>query len=495
MQKKREFDSIQNEQATKRRNLSLQQTLMDLVKSNDLPALQQLVHGNVHLLREPLNKLNQKAIHIAAKEGFFETVDFLLKINPSSINEQDAYRQTPLICAASRGHTSIVKLLINQGAGLAVTINAPDDLVHGFTALKWATLRNYHEVVKILSQAEELSNMTEQCDAIVLLQKEKKNADWLLSTPKIRQLLEYAPNASDLEKGTHYYYKLSGRRPSFCLGIDWDSSKVTDFHASDALGKGAYGSVRKFSSADGKTLAVKKFPAKDRAVFASEDEIDDYIQEGENEAAFIRQADPKQKFAHHFYGLYKDKGKKKYLYSSRIIMPVVQGELAKTVFKKTLSMRQAVSFILLMTAELISLHEKGIIHGDIKADNVFIDELGSKATFIDFGISYAVTEPMASTFTDSAEYMAPERIRPQQPLLPHTNQDVFSFGVMLKHLICLNPTLSAVTSVYQSIGIFIPQSLKKTPEERPTLQSFYEKLNAEYDADNVSSNMLGVDLL
>ena len=82
---------------------------------------------------------------------------------------------------------------------------------------------------------------------------------------------------------------------------------------------------------------------------------------------------------------------------------------------------------------LAYVHTKGIIHRDVKPDNVWIDS-GGKVKIIDFGV--AKTDEFSITgagFTlGTPYYMAPEQVRGDKPTVL---VDIYSFGVLLFELV------------------------------------------------------------
>lgn len=90
---------------------------------------------------------NRTSLHIAAKEGLLDVVTELLLLYPDMLNLLDDFEQSALVFAASRGHLSVVKLLLQQPN---ISLNAATQTFvlteNGNTALHWAATNGHTEI-------------------------------------------------------------------------------------------------------------------------------------------------------------------------------------------------------------------------------------------------------------------------------------------------------------------------------------------------------------
>ncbi|ALA24813.1 hypothetical protein AVI51_01920 [Piscirickettsia salmonis] len=86
--------------------------------------------------------------------------------------------------------------------------------------------------------------------------------------------------------------------------------------------------------------------------------------------------------------------------------------------------------ILAVALELQRIHQSGVIHGDIRSDNIIIEEKNGifNAKFIDFGWAYEYPSD-DNVIVTKCSYFAPERAKID--LKAHPSQDIYSFGWML----------------------------------------------------------------
>ncbi|MEU4208479.1 serine/threonine-protein kinase [Streptomyces sp. NPDC026206] len=114
-----------------------------------------------------------------------------------------------------------------------------------------------------------------------------------------------------------------------------------------------------------------------------------------------------------------------------IVMELVRGRsLGDRLADGTLDPREAARIGLAVLDALCAAHEAGVLHRDVKPDNVLLGR-GDRVVLTDFGIAriegeQGLTETGA--FVGSPEFVAPERVLGQQP---GPESDLWSLGVVL----------------------------------------------------------------
>jgi serine/threonine-protein kinase len=122
-----------------------------------------------------------------------------------------------------------------------------------------------------------------------------------------------------------------------------------------------------------------------------------------------------------------------------IVMELLEGESLNERLEREhrLSPTETVRLLLPIADALRAAHAKGIVHRDIKPDNVFLvsDETGVQPKVVDFGIAKLFVRDFDSQLTQrgvivgSPDYMAPEQARGQEDIDPRA--DIWAFSVLL----------------------------------------------------------------
>jgi tetratricopeptide (TPR) repeat protein len=131
------------------------------------------------------------------------------------------------------------------------------------------------------------------------------------------------------------------------------------------------------------------------------------------------------------------------------VMPFIEGESlrAKLGREGELPVAEAVRYLRAITDALAYAHTQGVVHRDIKPDNVLIS--GKHALVTDFGVAKALSASAGSTLTSlglalgTPAYMAPEQAA-GDPHLDH-RADIYATGVLAYEMLTGRLPFNAVT--------------------------------------------------
>jgi serine/threonine protein kinase len=186
---------------------------------------------------------------------------------------------------------------------------------------------------------------------------------------------------------------------------------------------------------------------------------------------------------------------------------ITGGSVAKRLDHQPLRAVDEVRRLLCETADALAYaHLRGVIHRDIKADNILIDEASGRAMVTDFGIARAMEGGTRLTQTGVAvgtpTYMSPEQAMGERQI--DGRSDIYSLGVLGYQMITGRVPFSASNSMAlllkhvsekpQPIAELRPEAprplcdaieraLKKAPEERwATASAFRDALMGSEEA-------------
>jgi serine/threonine protein kinase/Tfp pilus assembly protein PilF len=118
-----------------------------------------------------------------------------------------------------------------------------------------------------------------------------------------------------------------------------------------------------------------------------------------------------------------------------IAMEFVEGTtLKQLVGSETLSVKKVLDIAIQVCEGLAAAHEKGIVHRDIKSENIIVTAKG-QAKIMDFGLAKvrgATRLTQAGSTPGTAAYMSPEQAQGEEV---DNRSDIFSFGVVLYELL------------------------------------------------------------
>jgi eukaryotic-like serine/threonine-protein kinase len=142
-------------------------------------------------------------------------------------------------------------------------------------------------------------------------------------------------------------------------------------------------------------------------------------------------------------------------------MPYIEGESLRAYMARTgpLPVREAVTILRDVARALAYAHERGIVHRDIKPDNVLL--ASGSAMVTDFGVAKAVLSSrlgptpsrgagpdtsfltQVGTTVGTPAYMAPEQIAADPDV--DARADIYSFGVMAYEMLAGGPPFASLT--------------------------------------------------
>lgn len=252
----------------------------------------------------------------------------------------------------------------------------------------------------------------------------------------------------------------------------------------DKIGAGSYATVYRARDNElGREIAVKQIH---QQFLEDPDSLERYWSEAQLLASL-----------HHpnivtIFDIYRERG--------WLILELMQGSLKDRLAGKQMDLRSLRASLAHCLRALKYLHERGIIHGDIKPGNMMIDHR-RRVKIGDFGLSRRVSNEEGSLLKGTAKYIAPEMVSDEfGEVGPHS--DLYSLGFSCYELMCgsdnfedLFPGLSAFGRDKQAAWMMwhagpdrhlpeIPRVLEGVPKD---LAKVVQKLVAKDPAQRYAS--------
>jgi serine/threonine-protein kinase len=257
--------------------------------------------------------------------------------------------------------------------------------------------------------------------------------------------------------------------------------KVGKYSLKAVLGQGAYGDVHLGVARTGPHVAVKILNAT-----AARDEA--------TVARFKREADTAQRLKHPSIVRIMDVG------SSRgrhyIIMELVRGGSLRHLLDRNDAPPDKVLSVLTEVAHALAFaHAKGVVHRDVKPENVLLTRAG-RAKVADFGLARATDQSSLTTegqILGTAAYMSPEQVKGQRAAAA---SDVYALGIILYEAITgarpfnadsqlgflyqhaeVAPSRPVIRGRYPAALVSLTLAcLAKDPNDRPTMTEVAQRL-------------------
>ena len=128
---------------------------------------------------------------------------------------------------------------------------------------------------------------------------------------------------------------------------------------------------------------------------------------------------------------------------------------------RDLDIEEAIAILAQVTNALIAAHAAGVVHRDLKPDNIFLAQRPHeppRVVILDWGIARVLDEDARQTLEGellgTPTYIAPEQAR-GEPVT--TKTDVYSLGVVAYELVLLRPPFDAETTRdLMAMHLFVP---------------------------------------
>ncbi len=144
-----------------------------------------------------------------------------------------------------------------------------------------------------------------------------------------------------------------------------------------------------------------------------------------------------------------------------LAMELIEGPTLAEQIGEEWPLERAVNVVQQLVAALAHAHAHGVIHRDVKPENIVLARGGTRVVLIDFGLAALRDAPMLTGHgmaMGSPSYIAPERLR---GLAHDARSDLYSVGVVLYELIAgLRPILgSSPREVMENVLVKPPRPL------------------------------------
>ena len=262
--------------------------------------------------------------------------------------------------------------------------------------------------------------------------------------------------------------------------LELTGQTIKGYEFGDLLGQGGFGVVyRAYQSIVSREVAVKVVSPK----YANQPE---FIRRFESEAQVVARLEHPHIVP--LYDFWRDPD------STCLVMRYLRAGSLRDLIDKGGKLDTALAAKVLeqVGSALQFAHQSGVVHRDVKADNIFMDDIGN-AYLSDFGIAKEVGADVsdgAGTLVGTPAYMAPEQIRGEGA---GPRSDIYAFGIMLYEMLSGSRPFAEetlATLVYKHLNEPLPMidhnALNLPPAFNEIIQRATAKEPSERYADALS---------
>ena len=163
-----------------------------------------------------------------------------------------------------------------------------------------------------------------------------------------------------------------------------------------------------------------------------------------------------------------------------IVSELLEGQSLRSRLRGgALSARKAIAYARQIAEGLAAAHDKGIVHRDVKPDNLFVTNDG-RVKILDFGIAKLTgpgddaarpasltTETAAEVVVGTAAYMSPEQVRGEAV---DARSDIFSLGAVLYEMLAGRAAFTRATAAETTAAILKEDPPSPVPAAGPALE-------------------------